>query len=318
MIPSTIFSQRSYPYFFCLLFIFASCTKDGAEIVETEEIPVDNVAKIAANNLYDDYYVASMSTTADIAWTGDEPSCDPGTVPQGTRDKILTRLAYFRLAAGLNNTVSENPSKSNKAQLAALMMHANGELDHFPPITWKCYTADGNDGAGNSLLTISKNAEAIDSYVRDHGPANGPVGHRRWLLWPRLQEIGIGNSSVANAIWVLGNPGTPPTDAPEFVAWPPEGYVPNTVVYPRWSFSIKDADFTSAEVSMRDQNGNPVALTIEALDTQFGDPTIVWVPNGIQLNASDDVLYSVNISNVGVDGVFETFDYQVILFDVNG
>lgn len=300
------------------MFIFTSCAVDGDEISENEEIPTDNAAKLTAKMLYDDYYVASSTTSADMPWTGDEPSCEPGAVPQSTKDKILARLAYYRIAAGLNNTIVENPDKSNKAQHAALMMHANGELDHFPPNTWKCYTADGEDGAGNSLLTISKNAEAIDSYVQDYGSANGPVGHRRWLLWPRLQEIGIGNSSVTNAIWVLGNPGTPPSDAPEFVAWPPEGYVPNTVVYPRWSFSIKDADFTSAQISMTDQSGNSIALTIEALDNQFGDRTIVWIPNDINLNASQDVLYSVNIKNVGIEGALVDFEYQVIVFDVSG
>ncbi|WKX78122.1 CAP domain-containing protein [Zobellia laminariae] len=116
------------------------------------------------------------------------------------------RLQYFRKAVGLNNTIEEEATKSVKSQQAALMIHANGTLNHFPPDTWKCFTNDGKEAAANSLLTSTKNSASIDSYMRDQCSENYPVGHRRWLLWPRLKEIGIGNTSQYNALWVLGNP----------------------------------------------------------------------------------------------------------------
>ena len=305
-----------------LFLLFASCEKDAGTNddipkEEGEKDPTENTARVAAKNLFEDYYEASKSTTEDIAWTGDEPSCDPGSVPQTTMDKIFMRLAYFRRAAGLNNTVEENTTKSEKAQQAALMMHANNKLDHFPPDTWKCFSATGKEGAGNSLLTTARNAEAIDSYLRDAGPDNGPVGHRRWLLWPTLQEIGVGNTANANAIWVLGNAGTPPSDAPEFIAWPPEGYTPKQFVYPRWSFSIKGADFTGAEVSMKDALGNSIALTVEALDNAYGDRTIVWVPEGVNTNVMDDTSYTVTLTNVGVNDETRSYEYTVTIFDTN-
>ena len=252
------------------------------------------------------------------SWTGDEPSCDAGSVTQETKDKIFRRLEYYRRAVGLLNTVAENTTKSQKAQLAALMMHANNQLDHAPPNSWKCYTEDGKEGAGNSLLTMINNAEAIDSYIRDFGADNGPVGHRRWLLWPRLQEIGIGNTDQANAIWVIGNAGTPPADAPEFISWPPEGYVPDRLVFPRWSFSIAGADFTGTRVSMTDKDGKNVSLQLEALSNSFGDRTIVWVPEGIDNSVSEDTFYTVTLEDVDIDGELKNYEYQVFLFDPNG
>ena len=225
------------------------------------------------------------------------------------------RLEYYRRAVGLNNTIAENDSKSLKAQQAALMMNANGQLNHNPPGGWKCYTDDGKDGAGNSLLTMTRNAEAVDSYIRDQGANNGPVGHRRWLLWPKLQEIGIGNTDQSNAIWVLGNPGPVPNDAPEFISWPPQGYIPDNMVFPRWSFSIAGADFTSTKVSMKNESGQNVSLQLEELNNQFGDRTIVWMPQSINTNIAEDTKYTVSLEDVNIDNELRDYAYEVILFD---
>ena len=179
----------------CTTALIKSCSKDTPAI-GNEELPthLDGTARASAKKLYEDYYLASASDVSDVAWTGDEPSCNAGDVPQNTKDKIFMRLAYFRKAAGLNNVIAEESVKSEKAQQADLMMHANGTLNHFPPNSWKCFSESRKQAAGNSLLTSTNNASAIDSYNRDYGSDNGPVGHRRWLLWPRLQEMGIGNT----------------------------------------------------------------------------------------------------------------------------
>jgi len=286
------------------LFLLNACTKDSISLTEEEQQEQEQTD-----------LTGSRSTSADVAWSGDESSCNPGEVPQGTMDKIFMRLEYFRKAAGLNNAISENDTKSEKAQQAALMMKSNGTLDHFPPESWKCYSTAGKDGAGNSLLTQTRNAEAVDSYMKDAGEANGPVGHRRWLLWPRLQEIGVGNTDNTNAIWVLGEAGTPPADAPEFISWPPKGYSPKKFAYPRWSFSIADADFTGASITMTDQNNQSVTLSIEELDNAFGDRTIVWVPD-ININSlTEDSTFKITLQNVGIGAEMKDFDYEVILFD---
>lgn len=315
--------MRPYKYLLLLvgvLLLFNACSKDEASLSEEEQqaLEASNLsARLKAKKLYEDYYLSSKSTSADIAWSGSESSCDSGDVPQATKDKILMRLSYFRKAVGLNNSISENTTKSKKAQDAALMMKSNGTLDHFPPNSWSCYSEAGKEGAGNSLLTQYKNSEAIDSYIRDYGSENGPVGHRRWLLWPKLQEIGIGNTDTTNALWVLGNAGIPPGDAPEFIAWPPKGYAPKQLAYQRWSFSIADADFNDTSISMRDENNRIVGLEIEELSTKFGDRTIVWVPAINTSSLTEDSLYTISIRDVNINGQMETFEYEVTLFDVN-
>jgi len=305
--------------FIGLTFSLGSCSKDATILDEGEGqiTPVNLTARNAAQKLYQDYYMGSKTESADIAWSGDEPSCNAGTVPQKTMDKIFMRIAYFRKAVGLTNTISENETKSDKAQHAALMMKSNGMLNHSPPDSWSCFTAKGKDGAGNSLLTQTRNAEAVDAYMRDAGAANGPVGHRRWLLWPRLQEIGVGNTDNTNAIWVLGNAGTRPADAPEFISWPPKGYVPKQFAYPRWSFSIANADFTATSITMKDANNKSVALNIEELNNIYGDRTIVWIPSINTNSLMEDTVFKVSLKNVGVGDEMKDFDYEVILFDGN-
>ncbi|MEO0525679.1 MAG: CAP domain-containing protein [Bacteroidota bacterium] len=312
---------------FILPILLGSCSDDSSDTtdngnpqqeeqgVDENPTPTNNTARLSAKQLYEDFYVASATTASDSPWTGDEPSCNPGEIPQETKDKIQMRLSYYRQAVGLNNTIAENPTKSTKAQQAALMMNSNNNLDHFPPNSWKCFTTDGSEGAGNSLLALSRNAEAIDAYIRDQGANNFPVGHRRWLLWPRLQEIGIGNTDRSNAVWVLGNAGSVPADNPEFIAWPPQGYTPNSLVFPRWSFSVANADFTTTSIAMKDENDQNISLSIETLDNAFGDRTIVWVPDGVTTNISADTSYTVSLQNVIVDGESRNYEYEVILFD---
>ncbi|HEA20438.1 hypothetical protein LCGC14_1775200 [marine sediment metagenome] len=312
------------------LIVLLSCNKDSAtdneqidfqdtdtESPESAKPNSGNADRAMAQQLYIDYYKASTNINTDISWTGSVPDCTAGSVPQVTMDKIFLRLSYFRKAVGLNNSVANNLLKSEKAQKAALMMHANGTLNHFPPNDWKCFTVDGEEAAGNSLLTSTKNAEAIDSYMRDQGDDNYPVGHRRWLLWPELQEIGIGNTSSYNAIWVLGNPGTRLEDTPEFIAWPPQGFLPKQLAYSRWSFSIAKADFRETQISMNIKNGRSIAVEVEELTGIYGDNTIVWKPDVNVNTLTEDTTYVVSLENVILDGIVKDFDYEVTLFDVD-
>jgi len=302
-----------------IAFFLGSCSKEAIILDNQEEqiTPINLTARKDAQKLYEEYYINSKTELGDVAWSGDEPSCNAGAIPPNTMDKIFMRIEYFRKAVGLTNTISENEIKNEKAQHAALMMKSNGTLDHSPPASWKCYTEKGKDGASNSLLTQTRNAEAVDAYMRDSGVANGPVGHRRWLLWPRLQEIGVGNTDNTNAIWVLGNAEARPADAPEFISWPPKGYVPKQFAYPRWSFSIANADFTATSITMKDVNNKSVALNIEELNNIYGDRTIVWVPSINTNLLTEDTVFKVSLKNVGVGDEMKDLDYEVILFDGN-
>src|SRR5437762_304935 len=144
--------------------------------------------------------------------------------------------------------------------------------------------------------------------MQDPGAGNTAVGHRRWILFPPETSMGNGNTTAtnntfqgtfigSNALGVIGSFGPRPA-TPEFVAWPPSGFVPFQVVYARWSFSFPSADFTQASVSMT-QGATPVGLTVLTQSQGFGDNTIVWEPSANFSTApSADTPYTVNLNNV--------------------
>jgi hypothetical protein len=71
---------------------------------------------------------------------------------------------------------------------------------------------------------------------------------------------------AANALWVVddSSAGPRPIVRDDFVAWPPSGYVPDNLVYDRWSFMLRDAEFSAATVSVR-YAGNNVPVEIAPL-----------------------------------------------------
>ena len=157
----------------------------------------------------------------------------------------------------------------------------------------------------------------------DPGSGNEAAGHRRWVLYPPEQVVGVGNvpgdSShlAANALWVIGGVGSRPA-SPVWVAWPPPGFIPYQVmpgISGRWSFAYPNATFTNAVVSMTCAGTNvPVAL--EPFAKGYGDNTLVWRPQGVPTTTPKrDLVYAVSISNVVVSGKAKAFAYGVTIIN---
>ena len=126
---------------------------------------------------------------------------------------------------------------------------------------------------------------------------------------------------AANSLWVFDSNiwGERPPTREEFVAWPPPGYVPYQVVYPRWSISYPGADFSQAEVTMT-KAGQALEIALESVGTGYGENTLVWIPNGMNSRDSwekpeSDTTYRVTVNNVIIGGAPRAFNYNVIIFD---
>ena len=77
------------------IMFFNSCKKEDTALTERASVIED----------YKKNYLGSAIT--DPGWTGDISSCNAGTSPQVTHDKVIKRMNYFRKLAGLNdNTTS--------------------------------------------------------------------------------------------------------------------------------------------------------------------------------------------------------------------
>ncbi len=273
--------------------------------------------------------VFGSSSGVPAAWTGDITTCNAGDTSADYKAASARRINWFRAMAGVPAGVQFDAGFNAKAQQAAMLMSANRQLSHFPPTSWSCYNATGAEAAGKSNIALGNaGSDAVtDGYMRDPGANNSVVGHRRWVLYPQTQFMGTGDVvgatgfSVSNALWVQDNNifAARPAVRDDFVAWPTKGYTPYTTVYPRWSFSYPNADFTAATVSMK-ENGVAIATRLETVSNGFGENTLVWFPGAYTDGMSwarpaSDTEYQITVSNVRMGGQTRSFSYSAIVFD---
>jgi len=268
------------------------------------------------------YSVHEAAQLVPIGWTGSVANCNPGTVSADYLEAVRASVNYFRAMAGVPSGTTFTVANNANAQAAALMMSAQGALSHDPQPPWACWSQAGHDGAATSNLSLGNTGpQAIDALMFD----GGALGHRRNMLDPAIATMGSGSvpsnpgGPASEANLVLTTPVVPrPTPRDTFVAWPPNGFVPYQTVYPRWSFNLPNADFSSATVTMQ-RNGVSIPTSIQTRDSDFAGPTITWLPGNIADGTpwpkptADDV-YTVTIANVaGVSP--SSYTYNVTVFD---
>lgn len=236
------------------------------------------------------------------AWSGDANGCDPGDVAAPGRDNTRKLVNLYRFLAGLP-PVTEDPSWSTKAQACALMMHANMQLSHSPPMNWKCYSAAGAEAAGKSNIATTPAVAAIDLYVADFGNAT-TIGHRRWILSNSLSSIGIGSTSAYSCLWVIGGQGD--AGAP-WIAWPPEGIVPLDALevdQTGWTVQSDSIDLGPAQVKITEGGVDKPVKVTPLLGGYGSQSAISMIPQGWTTQAGKT--YTVQVS-----GVTQPFSYDV-------
>ena len=182
-----------------------------------------------ANWFYQNVFLPPASVAPE--WNGDVATGDAGTLGADYLAAIVARINAYRWMAGLPGGITLDPTESAEDQQDALMTAANDQLDHFPPSTWIDYTAAGADAAANSDLALgASGTSAIDLFMTDPGANNTVVGHRRWILDPATQTMGVGDiPGESDSLWVI-QPQTTPVPAVTTVAWPPAGFVPAPLI----------------------------------------------------------------------------------------
>lgn len=254
------------------------------------------------------------SAISNPGWTGNIAGCIAGTVPQSTHDAVIKRLNYFRRMVGLNGNCTLDATKFAMEQDIALMMDANGMSNHFPPTSWLCYTSAGATAAASSNLYYGVHGtNAVTGFIQDPGASNTACGHRRWILYSTQDEFSYGTTDGVMALYVFNSGSN--TQIPAYIAYPPKGYIPQQLVFARWSFGIPNADFAAATVTMTGPSGN-VPLTIVYASTigspGYGDRTLVWEPTAVITNSTSDITYTVSIN--GIAGApNSSYTYNVVI-----
>ncbi|MEL4504755.1 CAP domain-containing protein [Luteococcus sp. H138] len=280
---------------------------------------VDNSTRAGALAAYRSYNQAATAVAA--GWTGSVDPCAPGAVSADAQAATLTTINYYRSMVGLA-PATLNPTWSAKAQQAALMMEANNSLSHTPPSTWKCYTAAGADAAktGNLALGYSNGAKAINGYIDDAGN-DATLGHRRWILDPRITVMGSGFTNRGNSLklWDGAVPSANPANTPAFVAWPDAGYVPKALVPSNniWTLSASDAatDMSAATVSIT-SDGKSVPVEVTRPAAGYGKPAVGFKPGITAADVSSDKALTITVSGIKKGGVVQpAHTWTTTLFD---
>ncbi len=251
-------------------------------------------------------------------WNGDVATGDAGTLGPDYLAAITARINAYRWMAGLPGGVTLDPTENAEDQQDALMTAANQQLSHDPPSTWIDYTAAGADAASQSNLALgASGTSAIDLYMMDPGDNNTIVGHRRWILDPPTQTMSVGDiPGESDSLWVVQPQATPVPDV-STIAWPPAGFVPDSLIPDRWSLQAPyGSDFTNATVAVT-ENGIPQQIDIlsnSGLD--YGGQAIVWdMPDATPPQPGQQVVYNVQIDNAVINGQSQSFSYTTTAFD---
>jgi hypothetical protein len=205
--------------------------------------------------------------------------CYAGKLSSKAKLDFIEQMKYLRRLAGVKDSIFLDETMNKQAQEAAFLMEVNNTLTHSPNRSMKCYTSDAALAASKSNLSLGYGyTEALLGQLVDDGASNGPCGHRRWILNPFNLQFGLGSTNDAMALMVIN-------DAPNKlkfnhldslpVAWPSEDYFPLDLVPERWSYSLVDADFSKAKVSIS-LNGQRQSVVQEKVKNGYALNSLVW------------------------------------------
>lgn len=257
-------------------------------------------------------WTADRADLSEGGWTGAKATCEAGTLPAPTIENVLRMVNLARFLADLP-AVTHAPDLDAHAQACSLLMAANGQLSHTPPPTWNCYTAEAANAAQHCNISTAPAVVSVQDYLIDSGN-DDTLGHRRWILSNSLGPIGIGGTSTASCLWVIGGSGTAKRP---WTAWPPPGAFPlaamrdawgSTLDQTGWSIQSDTLDLANAAVTVT-SGGATLPVQARALKPYYGSQqAIAFTPEGWQAQAGTTY-------HVAVTGVSKPFAYDVQVVD---
>jgi hypothetical protein len=235
-------------------------------------------------------------------WSGSVATCEPGDISAPARENALRLYNLYRWLADLP-AVTTDPERNRLAQACALMMEANDDLSHDPPMDWECYSDDGAEGAGSGNISSGSSVSSVDLYMVDPGNAT-TLGHRRWILSNSLGPIGIG--STGNGASCMQNLRGTGRAGKAWLAFPSPGVFPfqgmrpsgrgQTVDQTGWSIQSDSIALANATVTVT-SDGVDQPVTVTQLENNYGARyALRFNPNGWTTQAGRT--YSVSVTGI--------------------
>lgn len=244
----------------------------------------------------------------------DTSPCAPGQVPEAAQQNGIRRVNLYRWLVGLA-PVTEATALLDNQQACAVLMHDLGTITHNPPSDATCYSAAGAGAAGSSNLAYGAGlADSVDLYVADNGVAS--LGHRRWVLNPRMGETAFGFIPNYSCMYSFSQNGAG-TTLP-YVSWPPAGYVPLDAARGRYSLTLFADGFTNdTQVEVAIDEGAFASVPFDRLPFGYGDGSVISFQPP---SAGANVFQDGRIVRVRVTGTQQgsTYEWTTVYTDCDG
>lgn len=249
-----------------------------------------------------------------------------GILTDETLNSAIKMLNQVRYIAGISHNVLLNDEANAKTQAASLVNRVNNTLTHYPvkpsDMEDSLYQL-GAQGAGSSNLGAGYrtiNSSILYGYMEDGDSSNiDRVGHRRWILNPKMSATGFGYCEGYTALYAFdGNN----KSASEYgVAWPaqtmPTDYF--GIYYP-WSISMGyqvNKDNVQVKLVRLSDNrtwnfsNSSVNGYFNVNNTGYGQTgCIIFRPDNIEAYSNGDKF------QVTITGLNTPVSYQVSFFDL--
>lgn len=258
----------------------------------------------------------------------------------------LNLTNFVRFVSYLPSNVRLNEQFNKEAQAASIVNAANGQLTHTPTKPVKMNedlfqlgykgASTSNLGMGHTDFKIS-----LQKYMSDEEDSNKiHVGHRRWILSPRLQEVGFGfvydakNQPYTAMKVIAPNMWDNPSASYDYIAWPSKEAFPTNFFGEKdpWSISLNDERYNSSKVAdltvklTRKNDGktwtfseNNLSSGYFNIDTEsFGNTpfTLIFQPKDVG-NYQNGDNYEVLVSGIHLlNGNITTVQFETTFFNL--
>ncbi|MDO8848020.1 MAG: hypothetical protein Q7W51_06515 [Coriobacteriia bacterium] len=203
----------------------------------------------------------------------------PGDAAAGYRTDGVNMINFGRYLAGLPRDVTLSSTRNSNGQYGSVLLSAS-TFSHTPPKPAAMddsfyaigYAATSSSNIGGGYTTSwSFQKGCLDD---DDAGNITRVGHRRWLLNPRMLYTGIGYAEGYHTTYAFDSSRSSTEVSYDFVAWPSAGVFPVDFAsrYTPWSVTLNpakydwDATRTGHTVTMR-RVRDGATWTLDAADT---------------------------------------------------
>lgn len=290
-----------------------------------------NVASRSEQEIRDRVQASGVDMNQDVAYDVapklTAPYDEPGDMNAATKQGALSLLNDIRYVAGLDANVELDSTLGKQAQAGAYVDAVLGELTHMPSqpagMPDSVYRL-GYQGTTSSNIAWNYGTlnRAVLGWTEDEDSGNiSRVGHRRWILNPRLAKTGFGAAGAYYAFSAFDSSGS---GGQTNVAWPAQEMPADWFgSYEPWSLSTgRHLDASAVRVTLKRESDGKTWSFEPGKDN---DPTadkyfnvensgygqrgcVIFRPDGATCDPGD--VYDVAISGAGS----EEIDYKVSFF----